>query len=233
MKDALAKFSATFSRLSSTERWFIIAVIIGVFAVINFVIVIPHLGDWGQLTNRMNVAQDTLQKYENMIGQTPQFSNQIAKLEGENAGVPPEDQAINFLTAVQNQAAQSHVTILTSTRQPERTNQFFLERAQTLTTSSQESELVDFLYNLGAGASQIRVRSLSIRPDRPDAARTALNSTLTLIASFQKKAPKRAAPAKAAAPQDSKTKPTAAAPPNKSATPAPGPTAKPATPNKK
>ena len=63
--------------------------------------------------------------------------------------VPVEDQALNFLTTIQNQAVQSGVQIITSTRQPERTNQFFLERAQGLTVQSTEAQLVDFLYKLG------------------------------------------------------------------------------------
>ena len=232
MKDALARFSAYFSRLNSGERFIIIVVIIAVFAAINVFFIFPYFGKWGKITSRKDTAQSTLQKYENMIGQTTLLSNQIAKLEGENASVPPEDQAINFLTAIQNQAVQSHVTVLTSTRQPERTNDsYFVERAQTLTTTSGEKELVDFLYNLGAGNSLIRVRALSIRTDRPDASRSALNSTVTLIASFQKKPATRTVPA--STPKDSKPTSTPAVPAVRPGTPAAVPASKPVTPTKK
>jgi Tfp pilus assembly protein PilO len=238
MNNLLARFSASFSRLSSGERMLAIIVMIVVFAAVNYFLIFPHFGDWARITNRQNAAAQTLQKYDNMIGQMANFSNQIAKLEGENASVPAEDQAVNFLNAIQNQAAQSRVTILTSTRQPERTNQFFLERAQSVTTSSGERELVDFLYHLGSGASLIRVRALAIRPDRPDASRSALNATVTLIASFQKKPPARpaakpATPGATPAPKSNSKPATNAVPAAPPRSPAATPAPKPATPPKK
>jgi Tfp pilus assembly protein PilO len=196
MKESLAKLSASFSRLSSVERWFIIIAIIVVFAVVNFVFVFPRFNDWSVLTNRMSDAREKLKKYEDMIAQTPSFSNQITKLEGENSAVPQEDQAINFLTAIQGQAVQSGVSIQVNNRSPERTNQFFLERAQTLSTQSGEAQLVDFLYNLGTGSSLIRVRALSISRDPTQ---QQLKANMTLIASFQKKPAVRTTNARPAA----------------------------------
>lgn len=192
MKEHLAKLSAQFSRLSSVERWFIILVVIVVFAVINFIFIIPHFGDWGRLSRRIADARDRQQRYEDAIAQTITISNQVAKLEGAGAAVPQEDQVNNFLIAIQNQAVQSGVTIVANTPQPQRTNQFFLERIQSLRTTSNEDQLVDFLYQLGAGNSMIRVRALSVQPDPPH---YALNASATLIASFQKKPPVRPAPA--------------------------------------
>jgi hypothetical protein len=231
MKESLAKLSASFSRLSSMERWFIIIAIIVVFAVVNFVFVFPRFNDWSELTNRMNDARNKQLKYEEMIAQTPSFSNQITKLEGENSAVPQEDQAINFLTAIQNQAAQSGVSIQVNNRSPDRTNQFFLERAQTLTTQSGEAQLVDFLYNLGTGSSLIRVRALSIGRDP---SQQQLKANITLIASFQKKPVTRTTKAKPAAlptaPKDtSKDTPKSAVKPGATAAPA---SPQPSTPKK-
>ena len=84
------------------------------------------------------------------------------------------------------------VGIVANNRQAPRTHQFFVELGQALTTQSGESQLVDFLYNLGAGSSMIRARALSIRTDQP---RTGLSATMTLVASFQKKPTSRSAPA--------------------------------------
>lgn len=238
MKEFIARLSAQFSRLSSAERWFIIFVVIAVFAVINFWFIFPHFDDWKKLGKRMNAAQSKLQAFEEAIGQTGVMNAQIAKMEGENAAVPQEDQAINFLTAIQNQAVQSQVGIIANNSLPQRTNQFFLERIQSLTTQSGEEQLVDFLYNLGAGNSQIRVRALSIRTDPP---RQALNATITLIASFQKKAPTRAVPTATPKPaatpvtpkDDAKPagKPAAVSAP-KPGVPAPASGPKPSTPKK-
>lgn len=244
MKEYLAKLSAQFSRLSSAERWFIIIVIIALFAVVNFWFIFPRFDDWKKLGKRMKAAQETLQTFEEAIDQNGVVQAQITKMEGENAAVAAEDQAINFLTAIQNQAVASRVGIIANNSLPQRTNQFFLERIQSLTTSSGEEQLVDFLYNLGAGNSQIRVRALSIRTDPP---RQGLNATINMIASFQKKAPARsAAPPAAAKPASAPAAATTATNTTKVATnkpvpiPAPKPglpvptnsAAKPATPKK-
>jgi hypothetical protein len=197
MSSTMGQLGAQFARLSSLERRFIIIVAVIVFVVINLVFVLPYFSELGKIKNRFADANTKLGRYEKEIAQTEFYQKGIKEVEGEGTAVPREDQAVELMTAIRNQATQSRVTILTNNRQPERTNQFFLERAQALTTQSGESELVDFLYNLGAGSSLIRVRALSIRPDAP---RQALNANMTLIASFQKKAAVRAAPAPAAAP---------------------------------
>jgi hypothetical protein len=237
LKEYLAKISAQSSRLSSAERWLIISVIVVVFAVI-----FPRFDDWKKLGKRMKTAQATLQTFEEAIDQNGVVRAQIAKMEGENAAVPAEDQAVNFLNAIQNQAVASRVSIVANNTLPQRTNQFFLERIQSLTTSSLEEQLVDFLYNLGAGNSQIRVRALSIRPDHQ---RQALSATINLLASFQKKAPAKSAapaPAKTApapAPAATKTNTTKVVTNKPAAIPAPKPgpaaptnSAKPSTPKK-
>lgn len=226
MSNSLRQFNAAFSRLSSLERRFIIAVMVVVFVVINLLFVLPHFNDLGKIKNRFGVANTTLVRFNKEISQAEFYQKNIKELEGEGAAVPQEDQAVNFLQAIQNQAAQSGVSILANNRQPERTNQFFVERAQSLTTQSGEAQLVDFLYSLGTGSSLIRVRALSVRPD---ATRQSLSGTITLIASFQKKAPVRSAPAPAATSAPATPSAPAVKPSKPAATPAP----EPSTPTKK
>lgn len=209
MSSSISQFSAYFARLSSLERRFIIVVIVVLFVVINLLFVLPHFNDLGKIDNRFGDARLKLDKYGKEIAQMPFYTAEIGKLGGEGADVPAEDQAVTFMQAVNNQAAQSGVAILAANRQPERTNQFFVERAQSLTTQSGEPQLVDFLYSLGSGSSLIRVRALSIRPDAPH---TGLNATVILVASYQKKPPVRSAPAPAAKPATTTT-PAAKPPP--------------------
>jgi hypothetical protein len=235
MSSTFSQFSSSFARLSSIERRFIILVIVILFVVINLLFVLPHFSDLGRIKNRFGDANTKLEKYEKEIAQIPFYEKNVKDLEGEGASVPQEDQSVNFLTAINNQAAQSGVGIVANNRQPERTNQFFIERAQALTTQSGEPQLVDFLYNLGSGASLIRVRALSIGPDTPH---TGLSATITLIASYQKKAPVRTAPAAKPAPAPATTpaaKPAvpAAAPVVKTNKPAATTAIKPSTPTKK
>ncbi len=196
MKALLARFTAYFARLSSLERRFIVVAIVVVFAVVNLWFVLPRFNDWGQVRHRQETALATRDKYEKEIAQTPTYNSQISALESEGVAVPVEDQSLNIFNAINNQAVQSGVTVMNNTPQPERTNQFFLERSQTLTVQSGEAQLVDFLYKLGDGNSLIRVRALSLRPDAP---RQILAGNLTLIASYQKKPTARPAPAAAKA----------------------------------
>ena len=221
MKDLITKFSAYFSRLSPLERLFIAGAIICVFVVINLVFVFPKFGKLKGIERRDRDAKAKLELYEKEIAQTDFYRTNITILEGDGASVPLEDQGVSFLQAIQSEAVKSGVIVQANNRQPERTNQFFLERAQSLTTLSEESQLVDFLYNLGTGSSQTRVRAISIRPDP---SRTKLNATITLVASFQKKPPVRTATAPVPA-----VKPATKETPKDSPKPAPTPVTKPAT----
>ncbi len=232
-QSAVAQLSAAFARLGSVERRFIVIVAVIVFVVINLVFVLPHFSDLGKIKTRFARANQTLEKYRKEIAKAPFYRTNVASLEGEGAAVPVEDQGINLLEAIRMQEVQSGVTIVVNNRQPEHTNQFFLERSQALTMQSGEQQLVDFLYNLGAGNSLIRVRSLSVRPD---ASRTGLSATATLVASFQKKPATRSAPAPAPAPNTKPAGKAASAQPPPTApphAPAARPAGKPATPTKK
>ena len=221
MKDLITKFSAYFSRLSPVERFFIASAIICVFVVINLVFVVPKFGKLKGIERRGRDAKSKLDLYEKEIAQTDFYRTNITILEGDGASVPLEDQGVSFLQAIQSEAVKSGVIIQANNRLPESTNQFFKELSQSVTTLSEESQLVDFLYNLGTGSSQTRVRAISIRPDP---SRTKLNATVTLVASFQKKPPVRTPPAPAPA-----AKPAAKETPKDSPKPAATPVTKPAT----
>ena len=219
MKDLITKFSAYFSRLSPVERFFIASAIICVFIVIQIVFVFPKFGQLKGIERRNRDAKAKLDLYEKEIAQTDFYRTNITILEGDGASVPLEDQGVSFLQAIQSEAVKSVVIIQANNRLPESTNQFFKELSQSITTLSDESQLVDFLYNLGTSSSQTRVRAIAIRPDP---SRTKLNATITLVASFQKKPPVRSATAPAA-------KPAAKETPKDSPKPAATPVTKPAT----
>ena len=210
-----------FARLSSMERRFVVGVFVVVFVLLNAMFVWPRFSDWGRMQDRLAKARRTAKVFETEIAEKPKYEKQVKTMESEGLAVPPEDQSIDFLRTIQSQAAQSGVTILnTSARQAARTNQFFLEQAQTINVQSGEQQLVDFLYNLGSGNSLIRVRALSLRPDPPH---QQLAANITLVASYQKKP----APRPVASPA-----PAAAKPATPAAKPA-APTVKPATPTAK
>lgn len=196
-----------FQNATSLERRFLIVTALLLFIVLNLLFIRPLFSDWARYQARRQKAGDTLTKFEEAIARSEKLKPLVTKLEGEGMAVPAEDQTVNFMTAIQSQASLSGISILTSSAQPERTNQFFLERARSLTLQAREDQLVDFLYNLGAGNSLIRVRGLSLGTDTP---RQNIRANVTLVASYQKKVAARPAPAPAAT---DKPKPAPAAAP--------------------
>jgi hypothetical protein len=148
------------------------------FIVVNFLFVIPHFSDLAAVHRR----------YQTEIAQTNSYLAKLRAIERENADVPAEEQSLQFANTVNAQAGQSGVHIISNSHINTQTNQFFLEKSQTLSVQSGEDQLVDFLYTLGSGNSQIRVRELSVRPDPP---RQQLVAQVKLVASYQKRAPAR------------------------------------------
>jgi hypothetical protein len=220
-----------FARLNPIERRFVVAVAVLFFLVINIVWIVPRFSDWGKTKDRMATASSLKVKFQQGIDRIPDLQRAIRQYTREGPPVPAADQAVYFLRTIQNQAAQSGVGIINigSTRQASGTNNpYFLEQNQTITTASGEKQLVDFLYNLGASNSLIRVKVLSVQPD---AQHQQLSARITLVASYQKK-PGTAGPAAPSAPAGTgpaaAPKPAPATIPPKPATPPP-PITKPAT----
>jgi hypothetical protein len=160
------------------------------FIVLNYLFVWPHFSDWGALQFRKEQAEAKLQLFNNGIADIPRYTKLVQELEGEGLVVPPEEQAHNFSVAVQTQAAQSRVGIVSTAHISTSTNQFFINQSQSITILAGESALVDFLYNLGSGNSLIRVRDLSLGPDPTH---MQLSGNVKLVASYQKKTPAKPA----------------------------------------
>ena len=175
------------------------------FVVLNFLFVIPHFSDLTSVHERMANTQRKLARYQAEIAQTNSYVAGLREFERENSDVPAEEQSLQFANTVNAQAGQSGVHIVSNSHINTQTNQFFLEKSQSLSVQSGEQQLVDFLYNLGSGNSQIRVRELSVRPDPP---RQQLVAQVKLVASYQKRSIARPGNRPASAPG---TRATAAA----------------------
>ena len=188
------------------EKRLVVGVGAVLFVVFNAWFVFPHFSDLAQAQNRkaealkkllgLFVVDDAhaealkkLQRWQVEVDKLPTYRTAIAKQIGESAEVPPEDQQNQFARAIQAQQAQSGVNVTSTSRTTTGTNEeFFIRLTQTIGVQSGEPQLVDFLYNLGAGSSLIRVRGLSLRPDPP---RQQLVANVTLVASYQKSPPKK------------------------------------------
>jgi len=195
------------------EKRLVVGVAILLFIVLNALFVIPHFKDWKRTKVQISTAREKLEKYDTCIRQKPEMEKKIKAMEGEAQTMALEDQATEFVRAIQLQQAASGVVVANLTPHKPSTNQFFIEQSATLRLTAPESQLVDFLYRLGSGSSLIRVRDLTLRPDQ---LRQQLDTSVELVASYQK------APSKAGSPSPARG---GAAPAStagaKSATPAP------------
>jgi hypothetical protein len=174
------------------EKRLVVGVAAVVFVVFNAWFVFPHFSDLSQAQERKAKALDKLKKWQAECDQASKYKKAIDGIIGESAEVPLENQANEFARAIQMQQSQSGVNVTSTGRTTTRTNDFFLELTQGIGVQSGEKQLVDFLYNLGAGKSLIRVRGLGLRTDPP---RQQLVANVTLVASYQKNPPKKAEPA--------------------------------------
>jgi hypothetical protein len=202
------------------ERRLVVIVGVVIFVVLNFLFVVPMFGEYAKTMDDMKKTRDKLRLFDNEIRRKPHYEAQLKQLESSGSFVAQEEQASQLMRDVQTQSALSAVTVMrydpTQRGSTGKTNAFFEEQTLGITVNTGEKELIDFLYSLGSGNSLIRVRSMTLNPEP---SHFKLQGNLTLVESFQRKAPARAA---TAAPAPAKTAPAPAAaktPPSPSPTP--------------
>jgi hypothetical protein len=174
------------------EKRLVVGVGVVIFIVVNVVFVFPYFSKWGEVQQRMIEARQKLAKWQGIAAEEGKYTRLVKELQNQGSSVPAEEQTYQFTDTILRQAGASGVNIMNKGRISSTTNAWFLEQSQTIVLQAGEQQLVDFLYNLGAGNSLIRVRDLNLQPDPP---RQNLSAQVKLIASFQKKSPGKAAPA--------------------------------------
>ncbi|HEV2392477.1 MAG TPA: hypothetical protein VG146_08960 [Verrucomicrobiae bacterium] len=171
------------NNLRPFEKRVVVAAGALLFIVLNLLFVFPHFSDLSVMQARHEEAELKIAKFEAEIAQTNAYMRGIRELASEGSDVPAEEQGFQFANTVQMQAGQSGVHPTSNSTTKTTTNQFFIEKSQSIGVQAGEEQLVNFLYNLGSGNSQIRVRDLNLRPDAP---RQQLMGSVTLVASYQK-----------------------------------------------
>ena len=202
------------------ERRLVVIVAIVVFAVLNIWLVWPSFGNWGKTEEAITRASGKLKMFDDELAKTNLYHRQMTELRQKGQFVGTDDQASQLQKEVTSQANLSGVQIQRMTQgrgsAGGRTNSFFEEQYLDIYVVAGETNLVEFLYNLGGRNALIRVRSMQIGRDPTG---TKLQGSITLVESFQKKPPPKIA---LATPATSPAKPAAApATKTKAATPAP------------
>jgi len=210
--------------LRPQERRLVIFVAVVVFVALNWFFVRPYFGELGRLKKAMKTADDNMAKFTAEIQKKASYQREFDRLSREGGQVATADQANSLQREVNNQAGNAGMNIQSlnsaASSRDVRTNATFDEATATLTfANTGEPELINFLFSLASQKSLIRVKSMILRPDP---GHMKLCGPLTLVESFQKKAPpKSAASTPAAKPAPAPAKPTTAPPAVKSG-PVPG-----------
>jgi hypothetical protein len=165
------------------ERRWVVGVGCVVFLMLNYFFVWPHFHDWAVDAARMEKADAQTAIYQKEIRHKDEYRRKLNDLQSDGSSVLPEDQAIDFVRFYNSRAVSNKVVVTSQGRMVTRTNEFFLEQQVGITVQADETNLVNYLYGLGAGNSMIRVRAMSLRPDP---SHMQLVANISLVASYQK-----------------------------------------------
>jgi Tfp pilus assembly protein PilO len=217
--------------LTPQERRIVVVIAVVVFVVLNLLLVWPHFGDLARVRHDLEETRQTMRDWNAEISKdldpsTNGYKNKLKALQHEQGGGIVSQQ-IQLQKSVYEQAMKTGVNVsdyhsVGSTA--EVTNEFYEEQSLKITFECQETQLINFLFNVGNDPAMIRVRELSLRP--ADANRYGLRGDAFLSANYAKQ-PQKAAPAVKTTPQ---TAPPAVAPktaPGDKSLPAPKPAVNP------
>ncbi len=208
--------------LRPQERRLVVIVASVVFVVLNLWLVWPNFGALGKVQLQTKVARDKLKVFSDEISKKPQYEKELQALETQGLFVMTEEQSLRFQEEVRSQSVLNGVEVHSynpsSRSQTGRTNSFFEEQTLLITVNTGEKELVDFLYNLGARTSLIRVRSMTLTRD---VSQIKLQGSITLVESFQRKPPPKASATATAPAKTTNQTAKAAIPPAKATNPPP------------
>lgn len=180
--------------LQPQERRLVLGAMVVMALLVNYWFVWPYFQEYSEVSKGLEETQRIQGRYLAETTKTNAYLVKLRDLQSRGGQVASDDAANQLQQTINKAAASAGVQInsmIPSTVSARgangQTNQFFDDIQVTVSMVSGEPELVDFLYELGAGDSMVRVRDVSNL--RLDPSQTRLQATLTLVASVQKKAP--------------------------------------------
>lgn len=182
--------------LQPHERRLVVIVAVVIFIVINWVFVFPVFGELGKTQQLIGDKQKLLAMFKQEVDKKQEYQKKNKELEDLGFFIPLEEQITAFSREVQTKATLSGIKLPTvvpgSPGTTMGTNAFFEEQSLVISVgnTTRPRELVTFLHNLSKDNSLIRVSSMTLRPDPTH---IYLFGNMTLIKSFQRKAPARPA----------------------------------------
>jgi Tfp pilus assembly protein PilO len=185
--------------LTPQERRIVVVVFLVVIVVLNLLFVWPHFGEWGRTKRSLQDMYNDMETYNRMIlkdvntndGYQMQI-NKLAQAEGPSIMEKPVDPQVQLNNTITMHARRTGVNVEGYNPGSVKTNEFFEEHTMVIPITSQESNLVNFLFGMGNDGAMIRVSKLDLKP--ADQNRYHLHGNITLTANYAKPgAPKAAA----------------------------------------
>lgn len=187
--------NALFDRLNlqPSERRLMVVLLIVLFVMLNMWLVFPHFQKRAIVRTEIQDNIRKLKSYQLETNRIPDLEIRLQELEarmGTNVLADlSQTQRRDFQRTIDRVEKESGVQIvqqfpITETKPlGTNTNQFFTEISMTIRVSALENQLVNFLYQISSGDSNIRVSDLLLKPT-PN--QTALDGKITLVSSFRK-----------------------------------------------
>lgn len=185
-----------FDKLTPAERRLVVLVGIALFVVINIWWIIPRFGEYGKFVKERDKTLELIRKYNAEISRKKGYDDQILALTKLGGEIASQDAALRLVDEVNTHVALcainvSSISPMNRGSSGGKTN-FFEEATVQVGFNAGEQELINFLYRLADKQYLIRAKSLTVGPDLPG--RTRLQGNVTLVKSYQKKPPPKAAP---------------------------------------
>lgn len=188
--------------LQPHERRFVVIGTVVLLLLLNYLVIVPYFKEWKVVQEDLDKTEAQNTKFKTEIDKRATYEKRIAELkknEGANILDLPENERATYVMRTIQQTAEENMVAMPSLRQitslsrglSGQTNQFFDEVTYSADVNAGESELVNFLHQLGKSDAMIRVRGMNNLGLDPSQRR--LKTTLTLVASFQRKTPLPAA----------------------------------------
>lgn len=179
--------------LRPQEKRILVGVGFLVFVVLNWMFVRPLFGQWAAGQKDLDAARNTQTKYQTEIAKAPTYKALEENLRKAGNEVLNEELQLQRVVVEQYAAAAGIIpTRINSAARPTggKTNQFFEDQTLTVDFSTFSTNFVEWLVGLATGDNMIRVQEMNLKPD---ANLQRLSGSILFVASYQKKAPARAA----------------------------------------
>lgn len=176
--------------LNAFERRLIIGVFLGIFFVVNLMLVGPKFREWGEVRERRESAQRKLRIYQTVLNKRADLEKRLEKLDKSGLKVLPEERTSQLFELIQQKLRESNlpVTALQRNRSLSRSGnlrqskeKFFEQETYSLNVNANYKQLRDFLVAIGSDEDlMIHVGRLHLA-----SAGHQLNCKITLVANYQ------------------------------------------------